>query len=171
MPYSYGEFKNQVRDHIVDNFNKETKILDVGAGSGTYGKLLKPHYQIVDALEIFPKYIEMFKLETIYSNVIIGDIMDFDIASYDYIVMGDILEHLTVANATYLMNKFNVLKKNVLVAVPYKFEQGEEYGNIYETHHQPDLTVALMYQRYPDLRLFCGDNRYGYYINYIPPIK
>ena len=171
MPYSYGEFKNQVRDHIVDNFSKTTRILDVGAGSGTYGKLLKQHYDEVDALEIFPKYIEMFKLETIYSNVIVGDIMEFDISSYDYIVMGDILEHLTVPNATYLMNKFSVLGKNVLIAVPYKFEQGEEYGNIYETHHQPDLTIAVMYQRYPDLRLLYGDNKYGYYINYIPPIK
>lgn len=171
MPYSYSHYKNEVRDHIVDNFRKETKILDVGAGSGTYGNLLKPHYDTIDALEIFPEYIKMFNLENVYNNVFIGDIMNFDIAGYDYIIMGDILEHLTVPNATYLMNKFSVLKKNVLIAVPYNYEQGEEFGNIYETHHQPDLTISRMYQRYPDLRLLYGDMNYGYYINYIPPIK
>ena len=70
-----------------------------------------------------------------------------------------------------LLNKIHRMGKKAMVAVPYKFEQGEEYGNIHETHHQPDLTVAIMYQRYPMLRLIYGDLRYGYYINYIPPIK
>lgn len=171
MPYSYGEYKNEIRNHIVDNFPKNTKILDVGAGAGSYGKLLKPHYDIVDALEIYPKYIEMFKLENLYSAIHIGDIREFDITKYDYIVLGDILEHLTVSDATDLLNKIHRMGKKAMVAVPYKFEQGEEYGNIHETHHQPDLTVAIMYQRYPMLRLIYGDLRYGYYINYIPPIK
>jgi len=171
MPYSYGEFKTEIRNHIVDNFSKSTRILDVGAGSGTYGRLLKPHYTVVDAIEIFPEYVKKFNLESVYTKVHIGDIVNFDISNYDYIIMGDILEHLTIPQATYLMNKFEVSKKNVLIAVPYEFEQGEAYGNVYETHHQPDLTIAVMYQRYPMLRLLYGDNRYGYFINYIPPIK
>lgn len=171
MPYSYGEFKTEVRNHIVDNFGEYTKILDVGAGSGTYGKLLNAHYKKIDALEIFPEYIQKFNLKDIYTQVHIGNIMDFDIIPYDYIIMGDILEHLTFHDATDILWRINAFKKKVLVAVPYQFEQGEEFGNIYETHHQPDLTVALMYQRYPSLRLLYGDNRYGYFINYIPPIK
>jgi 16S rRNA A1518/A1519 N6-dimethyltransferase RsmA/KsgA/DIM1 with predicted DNA glycosylase/AP lyase activity len=171
MPYSYGEFKNEVRNHIVDNFGKQTKILDVGAGSGTYGRLLKPHYDVVDAIEIFPDYIKNFNLESVYNKVIIGNILDFDFSSYDYIIMGDVLEHITVNEAQLLIKKMHESDKNILVAVPYKFEQGEEYGNIYETHHQPDLTVAVMYQRYQMLRLIYGDSRYGYFINYIPPIK
>lgn len=171
MPYSYGEFKNDIRNHIVDNFGKKTKILDVGAGSGSYGKLLKQHYDVVDALEIFPKYIEMFNLETIYSKVIVGNILEFDYSEYDYIIMGDILEHIPAKEAQALLEKMYEDRKYVMVAVPYQFEQGEEYGNIYETHHQPDLTIGIMYQRYPTLRLVYGDNRYGYFINYIPPIK
>ena len=171
MPYSYGEFKTQVRDHIVDNFPKSTRILDVGAGSGTYGNLLKPHYDVVDALEIFPEYISMFDLHSKYTTVHVGNIMQFGFEGYDYLVLGDILEHLTVSDATALMNRIDALGKKVLVAVPYMFEQGTEFGNVYETHHQPDLTVAKMYQRYPSLRLIYGDLGYGYYINYIPPIK
>ena len=171
MPYSYSHYKNEVRDHIVDNFKKDTRILDVGAGSGTYGHLLRPHYDRIDALEIFPEYIKMFNLESVYNNVIIGDILNFEISEYDYIIMGDILEHLEVESAMRLINKITDLRKKVLVAVPYNYEQGEEFGNIYETHHQPDLTIGKMYQRYPSLRLLYGDMNYGYYINYIPPIK
>jgi hypothetical protein len=85
--------------------------------------------------------------------------------------LGDVLEHLTVIDATTLIERIHALGKKALVAVPYMFQQGEEYGNVHETHHQPDLTVARMYQRYPTLRLLYGDLRYGYYINYIPPIK
>lgn len=171
MPYSYGEFKTEVRNHIVDNFPRETKILDVGAGSGTYGNLLKEHYNIIDAVEIFPNYIDMFNLKDIYNKIHIGDIMNIETDEYDYIIMGDILEHLRFMDAIILLEDLTKKGKKVLVAVPYQYEQGEEFGNIYETHHQPDLTVAVMYQRYPMLRLLYGDNKYGYYINYIPPIK
>lgn len=171
MPYSYSLFKDQVRDHIVDNFPKHTKFLDVGAGSGTYGRMLKPHYEKVDALEIFPEYIKMFKLEEVYNKIHIGDILDFSFLAYDYIIMGDVLEHIPTEKAQALLRTMHYTGKNVLIAVPYQYEQGEEFGNIYETHHQPDLTMGIMYQRYPMLRLLYGDDKYGYYINYIPPIK
>jgi hypothetical protein len=53
-----------------------------------------------------------------------------------------------------------------LEAVPYLFEQGEEYGNIYEKHQQADLTPAIFLERYPMMRLLFGDENYGYYVNY-----
>jgi len=171
MPYSYGEFKTQIRNHIVDNFPKHTRILDVGAGSGTYGKMLRPHYKKIDAVEIFPEYVKNFKLEEIYNKVHIADILDFNFIPYNYVIMGDVLEHIPKEKAEALIRAIHYCGKNLMIAVPYQYEQGEEFGNIYETHHQPDLTVAVMYQRYPMLRLLYGDDKYGYYINYIPPIK
>lgn len=171
MPYSYSLFKNEIRNHIVDNFPTETKILDVGAGSGTYGRMLRPHYNIVDAVEIFPNYIQMFNLHEIYGNIHIADILEFDYSNYDYVIMGDILEHIPTEKAQDLLNRMHNTGKKVLIAVPYQYEQGEEFGNIHETHHQPDLTIGVMYQRYPMLRLLYGDDKYGYFINYVPPIK
>jgi hypothetical protein len=52
-----------------------------------------------------------------------------------------------------------------MIAVPYLYEQGEEFGNIHETHLQPDLTPEIMLERYPDLKLIYGDENYGYYGN------
>lgn len=171
MPFSYGEFKTEIRNHIVDNFGPSTRILDVGPGSGSYGNLLKPHYKELYAIEIHEPYINMFNLREIYREVYLGNIISFDLRPYDYIILGDVLEHLTQSDALELLAKIKEQNKKVLVAVPYQYEQGEEYGNIYETHHQPDLTIGVMYQRYPDLRLIYGNNKYGYFINYIPPIK
>jgi hypothetical protein len=161
MPYSYGDYKNEVIHHIIEHTSEYSKILDVGPGAGTYGSSLK--HLDVEALEIFEPYIQMFKLEEIYKKIYIGDIREFDIEAYDYIILGDVLEHLTIEESKSILNKMS--HKKVMVAVPYLFEQGEEMGNIYETHHQPELTHELMVERYGLTALYRNE-RYGYYINY-----
>lgn len=161
MPYSYGDYKNEVIQHIIEHTSEYSKILDVGPGAGTYGSSLK-HLDI-EGLEIYPPYIEMFKLEEIYKKIHIGDIRNFDIEPFDYIILGDVLEHLTVEESHLVLEKMK--DKKVMVAVPYLFEQGEEMGNIYETHHQPDLTHELMIERY-GLNPLYRNERYGYYTNY-----
>lgn len=165
MPYSYDYFKIEVARHIIKKIPLSTKILDVGAGSGKYGGLLNVHFNI-DALEIYEPYIEQFNLKNIYQNVHIGDILNFNIDQYDYIIMGDILEHLKVKDAHDLLLKIHFGGKKCLVAIPYKMEQGEVNGNIYETHLQPDLTHEIFLFRYPMMKELYRNNEYGYYINY-----
>lgn len=165
MPYSYGKFKNEVKNQIIENILPSSHILDVGAGSGCYGEMLFGKFARIDALEIFPNYIEMFQLHNKYNDVIIGDIVDFDFYDYDFLIMGDVLEHLSVSNAQNIVYHVEMNKQALLVAVPYMFQQGEEYGNIFETHLQPDLTPEVMAKRYPELKLLYGDENYGYYVN------
>lgn len=162
MPYSYGYYKNEIREHFLKNIDIDSKILDVGPGSGTYCKLLSPEYKM-DALEIWEPYVEMFKLKDSYQNVIIGDVKNFDMSEYDYIILGDIIEHLSVEDALEVLK--SISDKKYLVAVPYLFEQGEEFGNIHETHLQPDLTEEVMIQRY-GLNMIYSNDKYGYFINY-----
>ena len=52
----------------------------------------------------------------------------------------------------------------MIVAVPYQYEQGEEYGNVYEIHKQDDLTPEIVKKRYPMLKLLYGNDEYGYYV-------
>lgn len=165
MPYSYSKFKQEVKQAILANISSDSKILDVGAGSGTYGEMLKPHYSRVDAIEIFPSYLDMFNLHLKYDTVIQGDIRNFIFSEYDFIIMGDVLEHLTFEDATKVLEKIEEQWQSVLVAVPYMYEQGAEFGNVHETHLQPDLTPEVMLQRYPQLHLIYGDSNYGYYVN------
>lgn len=161
MPYSYSDFKQEIRNHFLQNIKTDTFILDVGPGAGSYAQLL-PEYKM-DAIEIYEPYVSMFQLKNIYKNVYIGDVREFDLSNYDYIILGDVLEHLSVEDALILLDKIS--NKKYLVAVPYLFEQGEEYGNIYETHLQPDLTENIVIERFKLKTLF-SNNRYGYFINY-----
>lgn len=166
MPYSYSKFKGEVADHIVSTISRRDAILDVGAGSGVYCDLLRGHFDRIDALEIFPAYVEMFKLRGKYSEVHIGDVREFDLNQYKYIIMGDVLEHLSYPDALSVLDRINSSGKLVMVAVPYLYEQGTEFGNVHETHLQPDLTPEVMATRYPMLHLLYGDEQYGYYANY-----
>ena len=166
MPYSYDYFKVDVVNHIIKKFPHTTKILDVGAGSGKYGSMLRYNFNHIDAIEIFEPYIDHFNLKSIYNNVYNANIMDFDIDMYNYIIMGDIIEHLSVEDAHNLLSKIHFYNKQCLVAVPYKMEQGEVYDKIYETHLQPDLTQENFLFRYPMMKPLYMNESYGYYINY-----
>ena len=174
MPHSSLDFKLEIQSHFDKGFDRDIKILDVGPGAGMYGGLLSQYSNVLyrnlgfklDCLEIYPPYIEKYNLKNIYENVFIGDICSFDFTNYDYIILGDILEHLTIKDAQRVINKINDNNQKCVVAVPYLSKQGEHEGNIYETHLQEDLTQEIMKQRYPSLNLLFGNEIYGYYINY-----
>jgi predicted TPR repeat methyltransferase len=166
MPGSYDFYKPDVKKHLVENIPANTKFLDVGPGYGTYGNLLKPEFNNIDAVEIWEKYVEQFNLRRIYNNVHIGDITTFDFFNYDYLIIGDVLEHIDVDSAKELVNKINSLNKKCLIAVPYMYSQGEHEGNVYETHLQPDLTHEVFLERYPTMVCLFKNDLYGYYVNY-----
>ena len=167
MPYSYPNFKTEVAEHILEWTTPEMSILDIGAGCGTYAVLLNQKRPKIDGIEIHNDYVNMFGLIGLYRNVFIRDIREFGMISfYDYVILGDVIEHLSVEDATTLLRRINILGKKMMVAVPYMFEQGTEYNNVHETHLQPDLTKELFLERYPMMRFLCGDENYGYFVNY-----
>lgn len=166
MPYSSPDFKDQVKQHLIENIRERDYILDVGPGCGTYGKMINGFNYKIDCIEIHEPYIQQFKLEDIYRKVFVGNVLDFNFKLYKYIILGDILEHLSVEDAISLLDRINANGHKCLIAVPYLYEQGEWEGNIYEIHLQPDLTPEKMKSRYPSLRLLIGNEHYGYYTNY-----
>ena len=170
MPHSYHYGKQEAIEFIAKNTTSDSTILDVGPGVGTYADLLKKYmYSNIDAVEIYDGYVEAYNLKDKYRNVFVDDIVNFDCSNYDFVILGDVLEHLTVENAHTVLNKCN----NVLVAVPYICPQGgvefdyngQHLINPYEEHKQPDLTPLIMLTRYPDLGLVWSNHLYGYYSN------
>jgi len=161
MPYSYNKYKNKIKELLINHLT--TPILDVGPGCGTYYDLFKIK---MDCIEIHEPYIDKFKLRDKYENVFIGNVMDFNIGNYKFIIMGDVFEHLSIEDAKNLLNKINSYNIKTLIAVPYNYEQGVYDNNTYEIHLQPDLTPEIMNLRYPSLTLIMGDNQYGYYVNF-----
>ena len=164
MPGSNPDFKNEIKKHFYNSFNgiPDMRILDFGPGLGTYAQLLSPDFKM-DCVEIFEPYINQYNLKKIYENVYLGDIRTFDTSPYDYIIMGDVLEHLSHKDSVDLLKRIEA--KKYLIAVPYLYPQGTCYGNVHETHLQPELTEALVISRYNVKKLY-GNNHYGYFINY-----
>ena len=167
MPNSYSFYKEEVKEWFINNVPTSKRILDVGPGVGTYSMLLRDAGYRMDALEIWAPYVEQFELRKKYDNIYIGDIVKFDIGDYDFIILGDVLEHIQTQDAQVLIQSIQDSGKECLVAIPYTMEQdGEEYGNIYETHLQADLTHELMEERYPSLNVIFRNQHYGYYVMY-----
>ncbi len=165
MPFSFNYFKNDVKDWILDNIPTHKRVLDVGPGIGTYADLLRTKDYQIDAVEIYQPYINQYHLRDKYDNVYCADILDFDISDYDFIILGDVLEHIPADKAKALIDKIVKAGKECLVAVPYELEQGEYDGNIHETHHQADLTPDVMKDRYPKLSPIFTNEHYGYYVH------
>ena len=166
MPNSYTYFKPQVKEWFIDNIPTSLRILDVGPGNGTYSELIRDLGYRMDAVEIWAPYVEEFNLRQKYENVYVGNILEFDVEPYDFIILGDVLEHIHTDQAKELLEKFSIMNKKFMVAVPYMMPQdGDEYGNTYETHHQEDLTPDVMLERYPNLEKLYNNQWYGYYVN------
>lgn len=116
-------------------------VLDIGAGSGTYSDALKHagYKGKIDAVEIWKPYIEEFKLHKKYRNVYESDVRLFDDFSYDVVIFGDILEHMTKEQALDVWQKVSFQAECALISIPIiHYHQGEINGNPYEYHVKDD---------------------------------
>lgn len=163
MARSYEFGKKEIKEYLKNKYDRNITILDVGCGEGTYFNLLYPYYTNIDGVEIYKPNIDKYDLELKYKKVYNKNIVDMEYNYYDVIIFGDIIEHLTVEDAQKVLKYALSRSKEIIVALPYKYEQGEVDGNKYEIHIQDDLTHEIVKQRYPYLTLLLNNGVYGYY--------
>ena len=156
--YFYG--KPEICAWVRQHFPRNSTILDVGACDGKWRRLL-PEYPNMDAVEAFEP--NLTRLQG-YRSVFHSDICDFSYEWYDLIIFGDIVEHLSVEAAKNELEYARDRCRDMIVAVPFRYEQGAIYGNPYEVHIQDDLTPENFDERYPgfEVLLRARDN-YCYY--------
>ncbi|MFI1745062.1 class I SAM-dependent methyltransferase [Thalassobellus sediminis] len=143
--------------------DKNSKILDVGPGQGTYFKLLKEKgYKYFDAVEIYQPYIKKFELKKMYQNVFHCDIVDFKYDEhYDIIIMGDILEHLKIKRAKDVITYAKEHSDLLIAAVPYQMKQIGSQLDGSGDHRQADLTREIFLKRYPGFKLLIDNKLLG----------
>ena len=107
---------------------------------------------------------ERFGLKEKYDNVFVSDILDFEFNFYDVIIIGDVLEHLTVEQSKELIDKVYQKCRQLIIIVPYEYPQDEYDDNKYQIHKQEDLTDEIFRKRYPDFDLMVNDELRGCYI-------
>lgn len=122
---------------------KPKTFLDIGAGEGTYGTLVKEHSPetVRHGVEIWAPYVKTYGLEDIYDKIYVCDARIFFDYKYDLVILGDVLEHMTRDDAVELWSKISSSARAAIISIPIIYlPQGEEEGNPYETHVKPDWT-------------------------------
>lgn len=148
---SYDEGKPEVCAYIREHYGPNAKILDVGAGDGKW-KTLLPEYKM-DAVEAFEQNAVALESAGMYRKVYHGEVQSTRYGRYDLIIFGDVLEHMTVEDAQKALAYAETHSKESIIGVPFRYIQGELYGNPYEIHIQDDLTAEKFADRYPGCRI------------------
>lgn len=145
--HGVSAFENErfVKDWVATI--KPKKILDVGAGSGYYGRILKNSGVRIDADEIWPASADYLRKSGWYSWVTELNILDYEYekGTYDLVIFGDILEHLSLEDAQKVFRYAFMHANHVLVSIPNSnYPQEALYGNEHERHLIEDPATELI---------------------------
>jgi len=164
MPVSTHIFKNEAVEFVKSKFHKYNDILDIGAGCGTYSKLLRDSISRMDAVEVFEPYVKDYGLRDLYRNVFVTNAIEFDFSFYNLIIAGDVLEHIDEEAGIEFISRIYSKCDDTLISVPFHAPQGEHFGNIYETHLQPDLSHNNFMEKYVGFKPLCLRYDFGVYV-------
>lgn len=145
-----GSSRNNGKPQIIEWFEKNKNsiktIIDIGAGSGTYYKLVEENNIKLNAnwtaVEAWAPYIEKFKLSDMYDTVINQDARKLnwnDLGKFDLAIAGDVLEHMTKNEAIQLVDDILKKCKTLLISIPIvHMPQDAVEGNPFEIHVKDD---------------------------------
>lgn len=142
MPYSDTVFDRHVESLI--GRMKPASVLDIGPGAGKYGRMIQslraegvPIGHLA-AIEIDNSYIEQFALREVYDVIQLGDATTLpDIgpdASWDLVILGDVLEHFRKSRGIDLIDYLYYRTKYLLLLIPIDYVQGAWEGHHAEAH-------------------------------------
>ena len=138
MPLSSPEGKSWIKDRI-DELGSSTpvSVLDIGPGVGTYAKLLAgPSVSTIAGIEIYEPYLATYRLRDYYDHVIVGDARTAEFPPSDVVILGDVAEHMSEADALALWDKAaRYAAIAVYLSIPIvHYPQGHIEGNRHEAH-------------------------------------
>ena len=109
----------QISKIIAEN----SRVLDIGAGNGSLGRLFSQQGKSIYIDGIEPNSVAANIAKPYYQKIHIGYFNDFiniiDFKSYDYIVLADVIEH--IENPQLFLNQLTLLmgcQANLLVSIP-----------------------------------------------------
>lgn len=167
---SYSQYDDTIHTYFEGRLKYGDWVLDIGAGSGKYWEILKLLTTDIDAIEPTIEYYEKYLINKRYRcllNMDIEKFMQFSYAKlfmpkYSWVIMGDMLEHLSIDKAREVVNWIKKYGCSILIQVPFEYEQDSD--NPYEVHRQADLNEQVMAERYPEFKPLVVDKLGGVYI-------
>ncbi len=164
MPISSPEGKDWTRSRITAL--APASVLDVGAGAGTYAKLLAgARPPRLTALEVFEPYVETYGLRDLYDEVLLGDARTTELPAADVVVLGDVAEHMTVEEAQDLWRRAGeAAGRAVYMSIPIvHYPQGELEHNHHEVHVVDDWDHDKVLAAFPGITDFFRGEVVGVY--------
>jgi predicted TPR repeat methyltransferase len=143
---------------------KPLTVLDIGAGEGKYADLIAARAE-VHAVEIWEENIDKYDLDNKYDTVFLEDARLFEDFDYDLVIFGDVLEHMSEADAVALWEKARSQAKAIFMSIPIvHLPQGAEGGNPFEIHVEDDYDHARVMQTFEGITESREYNRIGAYL-------
>jgi hypothetical protein len=145
-------------------------ILDIGAGQGTYSKKFRQQFPTSNwiAVEVWQPYIDQYRLESLYNQVIALDAREVDYAGLsfqDLVIAGDVLEHMEKEEAVNLVDSILDHHRLLIISIPViHMPQDAVFGNPYERHIKDDWTDSEIKSAFKDIVYSIVDNEIGIYI-------
>lgn len=165
MPFS--DISNTEWIKWVLDIKKPKTVLDIGPGAGKYAHLVKevlPDTHIT-GVEIWAPYVKEYGLEYFYDTVHICDARIYPNFNFDLVIFGDVLEHMTRAEARELWMKASREAKSAIISIPtIHFPQGDIEGNPYEIHVEEHWTHDEILEFFPGITGFQNFEVTGTYI-------
>jgi len=133
------------------------RVIDVGPGSGTYGRIVRD--VTTDAylvgVEAWEPYINEFGLRAIYDEIAVMDAREFTNWESDLVIFGDVLEHMSEADALELWNAASAQASKILMSIPIiHYPQCAEHGNPYEVHVDEDWSHDRVMNTFPGITAY-----------------
>jgi glycosyltransferase involved in cell wall biosynthesis len=143
MPFSSECGKSHIK-RIVNKIKPKT-ALDIGCGMGTYAKLF-PDLEWT-GVEIWEPYIEKYDLKSLYPTLHNVDAREWvPNQKYDVAFLGDVLEHMTVTDARYVLERLRECSETVIVSIPMGYYPQDAYeGNPHEEHITHNWNLQLFH--------------------------
>ncbi|NCP67928.1 class I SAM-dependent methyltransferase [Candidatus Peregrinibacteria bacterium] len=140
MPFSDPDITFDAQLEKIIRFNNYAKYLDIGAGAGKYGLLIRNVFPeaFIEGIEADSEYIKQFSLQNIYNQIYNARVEYFFDDKPDYItemvIIGDCLEHLKKSDGIDLINYLVYRCKCIAIIFPSKYVQYSWKGHFLEAH-------------------------------------
>ena len=164
MPFSSasGKLYTHIMLQQLNTLGYVDHILDIGVGMGTYKKLMEGKFQTPvewTGVEAWEPYIEQFGLKKLYDEIIVEDVRKLnlaDLSSCDFVLCGDVLEHMTKEEALQIANDCLDNFNGMLISIPIIHSpQGAFAGNPFEVHVKDDWSHDEVLESSRYMRTFC----------------
>jgi len=155
MPYSDPDNKAVAAEWLSEI--QPVTVLDVGPGAGAYGQIARTISSVgrVDAVEAWEPYLAEFGLRNLYDNVFVEDVRDRQDFTYDVVIFGDVLEHMTKEDALRIYELARIQAKWILFSIPIiHLPQGAYAGNPFEIHVHDNWTHEEILDWFPNVERF-----------------